>query len=179
MIYLYYSLLAIVSYFIGNINFARIMARSKNDDITKYGSGNPGTLNTWRAFGFWPGVITFTLDMLKGVVPTLIAYLTFGNLGCNPEIAKYVAAFAVVLGHIFPVVFNGTEKCSPNAEFMENISHAIFFEIFKYIKDTMVEQHKICYESSIQLGLLSIKNGMSYKSFHYEMHEECGSSGTK
>ena len=80
---------------------------------------------------------------------------------------------------IFPVVFNGTEKCSPNAEFMENISHAIFFEIFKYIKDTMVEQHKICYESSIQLGLLSIKNGMSYKSFHYEMHEECGSSGTK
>ena len=105
MIYLYYILLAIVSYFIGNINFARVTAKFKHDDITKHGSGNPGTLNTWRAYGFWPGVITFMLDMLKGVVPTLIALLTFGFLGCNPEIAMYISAFSVVLGHIFPVIF--------------------------------------------------------------------------
>lgn len=105
MIYLYYCILAVVSYFIGNINWARVVSKVEKDDITKHGSGNPGTLNVWRTYGFWPGIITFLLDMVKGVVPTLFAYLTFGNFGCNPEIALYVAGFSVVLGHIFPVVY--------------------------------------------------------------------------
>lgn len=105
MIYFYYVLLAVIAYFIGNVNFARVVARFKNDDITKHGSGNPGTLNAWRSYGFWPGVATFGLDMLKGVIPTLIAFLTFGYIGCEPEIAAYVAGFSVVLGHIFPIIF--------------------------------------------------------------------------
>jgi len=105
MSYFYYILLAIVSYFIGNINFARVVAKSKKDDITKHGSGNPGTLNAWRSYGFWPGFLTFLLDMIKGVITTLTAFLTFGYLGCEPEVAAYVAGFSVVLGHIFPVIF--------------------------------------------------------------------------
>jgi len=105
MIYFYYILLGIISYFIGNVNFARVVAKFKKDDITKHGSGNPGTLNAWRSYGFWPGVLTFVLDMVKGVVLTLIAFLTFGYIGCEPEIAAYIAAFSVVLGHIFPIIF--------------------------------------------------------------------------
>ncbi|MGN0787478.1 MAG: glycerol-3-phosphate 1-O-acyltransferase PlsY [Candidatus Onthoplasma sp.] len=102
---LYYVLLAVVSYFIGNITFARVVSKAQHGDVTKQGSGNPGTLNAWRTFGFWPGIITFVLDMVKGVIPTLVAYLTFGHIGCNPEIAVYVAGFSVILGHIFPVIF--------------------------------------------------------------------------
>ncbi len=105
MIYLYYVLLGIVCYFVGNINFARILSHALNKDVTKSGSGNPGTLNMWRTCGFWAGLSTFILDMLKGIVTTLVAYLTFGYLGCEPEIAMYVAGFSVVLGHIFPVVY--------------------------------------------------------------------------
>ena len=106
MHYLYYVLLGLISYFIGNISSARIVAKFKHDDITKHGSGNPGTLNTWRAFGFWAGILTFILDMVKGLIPTLIAYLTFGYIpGCSAEIAMYVAAVCVVLGHIFPIIF--------------------------------------------------------------------------
>ena len=105
MIYFYYSLLAVVCYFIGNVNFARVIAKVKHDDITKYGSGNPGTLNTWRAFGFWAGIATFLLDMLKGVVAGLIGYFIMPLFNCNAEIALYVAGFAVVLGHIFPIIF--------------------------------------------------------------------------
>ena len=105
MSYLYYSILGLVSYFIGNFSSARTIAKSKNDDITKYGSGNPGTLNTWRAFGFWSGILTFLLDMLKGLVPTLVA-LSFCYIdGCSADVAVYVAGFSVVLGHIFPVLF--------------------------------------------------------------------------
>lgn len=106
MNYLYYILLGIVSYFIGNINWARVISRIKHGDVTKSGSGNPGTLNVWRTFGFWPGICTFLLDAVKGVIPTLVAYLTFGHIdGCSGEIAMYVAGFAVILGHIFPVIF--------------------------------------------------------------------------
>lgn len=107
MTYLYYSILAVVSYFIGNITFARIIAKFHKDDITKHGSGNPGTLNTWRSYGFWPGVLTFLLDMIKGLLPTLVAYLSFGYIdGCSAEIAVYIAGFSVVLGHIFPIIFS-------------------------------------------------------------------------
>lgn len=103
---LYYVILGIVSYLIGNFSSARIIAKFKKDDITKYGSGNPGTLNTWRAFGFWAGVLTFVLDMLKGLIPTLIALIGFKYVpGCSSEIAVYVAGFSVVLGHIFPVLY--------------------------------------------------------------------------
>ena len=105
MIYLYYILLGVASYFFANISWARIVSNTCHGDVTKSGSGNPGTLNMWRTFGFWPGTITFLLDMFKGVIPTLIAYLTFGYIGCNPEIALYVAGFSVILGHIFPVVY--------------------------------------------------------------------------
>ena len=106
MHYLYYSILALVSYFIGNFSSARTIAKFKHDDISKHGSGNPGTLNTWRAFGFWAGILTFVLDMIKGLIPTLVAYFGFKYVyGCSAEIAVYVAGFAVVLGHIFPVVY--------------------------------------------------------------------------
>ena len=106
MNYFYYIILGVVSYLIGNFSSARFIAKCKHDDITKYGSGNPGTLNTWRAFGFWAGILTFVLDMLKGLIPTLCAYLIFKNIACcNAEVAVYVAGFSVVLGHIFPVVY--------------------------------------------------------------------------
>lgn len=107
MNYLYYVILGITSYFIGNFSSARVIAKLKHDDITKHGSGNPGTLNTWRAFGFWAGILTFVLDMIKGLIPTLVAALAFKHVdGCSAEVAVYVAGFSVVLGHIFPVLFN-------------------------------------------------------------------------
>lgn len=103
MIYLYYAILAIVSYFIGNINFGRVISKFRHVDVTKSGSGNPGTLNVWRTSGFWPGIFTFVLDMLKGLAVSLIAYFCLPLLGCNAEIALYLAGFFVILGHIFPV----------------------------------------------------------------------------
>lgn len=105
MQYLYYVILGVISYFIGNFSGARIVSAFKHKDVTKSGSGNPGTLNVWRTFGFWPGIMTFLLDMLKGLIPCLVAYLTFGYIGCDPEIALYVAGFSVVLGHVFPVIY--------------------------------------------------------------------------
>lgn len=101
---LYLIILAICSYLFGNINFAKIISKSKKDDITKHGSGNPGTLNMLRTFGFKWAIFNMTLEICKGVVPTLIAKLVFKQWDLS-QIAVYVAGVSVILGHIFPVVF--------------------------------------------------------------------------
>ena len=45
-----YALVIVCGYLIGNISFARIISRCKKQDITKQGSGNPGTMNMLRTF---------------------------------------------------------------------------------------------------------------------------------
>ena len=106
-----FLLLAIGSYFLGNVNFARIISGAKKKDITKIGSGNPGTMNMSREFGLKIGLLTLLLDVLKGVIPALTARLIFGGMyfgSSNLEIcetAQYIAGFFVVLGHIYPVIF--------------------------------------------------------------------------
>lgn len=96
---LYLCILAVASYLIGNINFAKIISRSKNDDITKHGSGNPGTLNMLRTYGFKLAIFNMLLEMCKGAIPTLVGKLWLGQVG------MYVAGVAVILGHIFPIIY--------------------------------------------------------------------------
>ena len=53
MIYLYFAIIVVVSYFIGSVNFARILAwKKRKQDITTKGSFNPGTMNMLRVYGF-------------------------------------------------------------------------------------------------------------------------------
>ncbi len=105
------AVLAVASYMFGNINWAIIISKSKKTDIRKMGSGNPGTLNMSRNLGLKFGLLTFFLDIMKGVLPTLIAYFVFkGKYFGNSEFeinnfAIYLCGCAVVLGHIYPVVF--------------------------------------------------------------------------
>ena len=100
---------AIGSYLFGNINWALIISKIKKTDIRKLGSGNPGTLNMSRNLGLKAGLLTFFLDIMKGVVPTLIVFfVTNGKYfeGTNFNIADfsvYLCGLCAVLGHIFPV----------------------------------------------------------------------------
>ncbi len=96
---LYLSILAICSYLVGNINFAKIISRCKKDDITKHGSGNPGTLNMLRTFGFKWAICNLCLEISKGAVPALVGKLWLGQIGV------YVAGVAVILGHVFPAIY--------------------------------------------------------------------------
>jgi len=100
MVWWHIVLVAIISYAFGNLSFARYISRAKNNDITKLGSGNPGSTNMLRNFGLKIGVFNLVLDMLKGFVPTLVTYLIFKN-----EIMVYVAGVSVIVGHIYPVVY--------------------------------------------------------------------------
>ena len=100
MIWWQVALVIVVSYFCGNISFARIIAKTKNQDITKLGSGNPGMTNVLRNYGFKFGLLNLCLDILKGVIPCLIVWLTTYNI-----VYLYIAGVSVMLGHMFPALF--------------------------------------------------------------------------
>ena len=85
----------------GNISFSRFLAKTKNQDITKLGSGNAGSTNILRNFGFKFGVLNLILDILKGFIPSIVAYKVFGN----NLVYLYIAGISVMLGHIYPVIF--------------------------------------------------------------------------
>ena len=102
-----FMILIVSSYLIGNITFARLFAFTRNkDDITTHGSGNPGTMNMLRTHGVSMAVVTLIFDALKSVISCIWAYFwLFPSGAYTANFAMYVAGFACVIGHCFPVLY--------------------------------------------------------------------------
>lgn len=111
-IWYYFALLIIGSYLLGSVNNAIILTGIMGKDIRKMGSGNPGTMNVSRSLGIKVALLVLVLDILKGVIPTLVATLVFsdevfeGSTLPISVMAKYMAGFFAVLGHIFPCYYH-------------------------------------------------------------------------
>jgi glycerol-3-phosphate acyltransferase PlsY len=87
---------ALLGYLCGSIPFGLILTRARgHGDIRALGSGNIGATNVLRTGDKWLAGATLFCDIVKGLVPVLIAQ-RFGA-----EIAG-AAAIGAVLGHIFP-----------------------------------------------------------------------------
>ena len=95
-------LLIILSYLIGSISISIILCKIKKVDIHSVGSGNAGATNTVRALGKKYGALVLILDIVKGIIPTIIA----SKLSPDSLILPILCAFAVVLGHVFPIYFS-------------------------------------------------------------------------
>ena len=95
----------IVSYFLGTIPSALIVAKRGGVDVTAEGSGNPGTSNVVRLLGWKYGLVVFVADVLKGSASVGIAYYLTHTYGDNLKVSylAYACAYAAVLGHTFPV----------------------------------------------------------------------------
>lgn len=102
-----FLVLIVGSYLIGNIFFARIISRAKKYDISKSGSGNPGTMNMLRNLGLVVGLLTLVLDMLKGIIPALVGFYLFGGhtAGANAYIGMFTGGLSSLVGNIFPVFY--------------------------------------------------------------------------
>ena len=102
-----YVVLIICGYILGNVSFAKIIARLKHDDITKHGSGNPGSMNMLRTFGFKTGLITLFFDAIKGAIPSLIGFYMFGGDVQNEMsfVGLYIGGMSAVIGHCFPIFY--------------------------------------------------------------------------
>lgn len=91
-------LLIVLGYFSGSIPFGYIIARLKNVDIQKQGSGNIGGTNVYRSMGIGYAVLVAALDVAKVLLPSLLAMHYLAN-----EWVVSLAVLVSVLGHIFPV----------------------------------------------------------------------------
>ena len=91
----------IIGYLLGNIQTAIIVSRAYyHDDIRNHGSGNAGSTNMVRVYGYGPGAITFAGDFIKAFLGVLLGQLVAGQVG------GYIAGFFVVVGHCWPA-FDG------------------------------------------------------------------------
>ena len=95
-------LLGLGSYLLGNINPAIIITKIKKGvDIRSLNSQNPGATNVTITLGFKYGIFIAILDILKGVIPVLVARLFYPD---NDAI-WFLAGLMVLIGHIFPALY--------------------------------------------------------------------------
>jgi len=103
------GLLTIAGYLCGSIPFGVILTRLLlGVDVRKVGSGNIGATNVARAGGKKIAIPVFVLDVVKAVVPILIAKRLLAGAP-HGEIWVTAVAVAALCGHVFPVWlgFNG------------------------------------------------------------------------
>ena len=91
-------LLVLGGYVLGSVPTGFLVGRAYGVDVRRVGSGNIGTANVLRAAGKWAAVFTMLGDMLKGLVPVVVARLVTGD-----EWLVAAVALAAVVGHCFPV----------------------------------------------------------------------------
>ena len=95
-------IMLLVAYLSGSISSAVIVCRLAGlQDPREEGSKNPGASNVLRLAGKKYALIVVVADMLKGLLPVLIA-----GLLPIPELALGYIALAAVLGHMFPIFFS-------------------------------------------------------------------------
>lgn len=89
------------AYLVGSISSAVLVCRLLGyPDPRDVGSHNPGATNVLRIAGKPAAALTLAGDVLKGVLPVLLARL----IGLSPLATAIIGLMAVV-GHIFPVFF--------------------------------------------------------------------------
>jgi acyl phosphate:glycerol-3-phosphate acyltransferase len=91
---------ALLGFFVGAVNPATIIATTRHADL-RQGSGNPGATNVGRVLGVRWGVFVGLLDVLKGLVPTLLA------LWLVDRFTAYAVGLAAVLGHVLSPFLRG------------------------------------------------------------------------
>jgi acyl phosphate:glycerol-3-phosphate acyltransferase len=102
------GVIGIGSYLIGSISFAIVVSRLRGlSDPRTFGSGNPGATNVLRSGDKIAAALTLLGDALKGwIVVVAVAGLAPNYLPAHLQMtAISIAAFAVFLGHLFPVYF--------------------------------------------------------------------------
>ena len=98
-----FALFVAVAYLFGSVPFGYLVARARGVDIFHAGSGNIGATNVGRLLGGKFFALVFTLDLLKGLVPTAIAAALLHNkaLVAADYLLWLMVGFAAIAGHMF------------------------------------------------------------------------------
>jgi glycerol-3-phosphate acyltransferase PlsY len=105
-----YVLLLISAYVLGALPFSIWISQLVyKDDIRRHGSGNAGSTNMYRAFGFWAGFSTQLLDIAKGAMAASLPVLMLRYMpDLCPELVftrlvavMLLCGICAVLGHVY------------------------------------------------------------------------------
>jgi acyl phosphate:glycerol-3-phosphate acyltransferase len=90
----------LLGYFLGSIPFGWLIVKLKTGkDIRMIESGRTGGTNALRAAGFWAGLLTAILDILKGAVAVWIAKIIVPDV----HVLHVLAPVASIIGHNYSV----------------------------------------------------------------------------
>ncbi|MCX7757660.1 MAG: glycerol-3-phosphate acyltransferase [candidate division WOR-3 bacterium] len=103
---------SVCGFILGSCMFSYWLGRLIGKDIRKYGDGNPGAINAFKAGGYKIGIPAMILDFLKGFLPIFIIY----HYNAIQDFTIIFIAVALLLGHIFPVFldFKGGKSIAPS-----------------------------------------------------------------
>ena len=100
----------LISYVLGAIPTAYLIARARGINIFHVGSGNMGATNVSRAMGLGWGILVWLLDSFKGVVAIIVAREMMND---NTAAAAAIAATCAIVGHnwsVFAAIITGNLK---------------------------------------------------------------------
>jgi glycerol-3-phosphate acyltransferase PlsY len=97
--------LVVLGYLVGSLSPSVWLGRLfKGLDVRRQGSGNAGTTNAFRVLGVKLGIAVLILDVLKGVLPVLVARWVLHDQ--RPTVVVLVA-FACIVGHNYSIFLRG------------------------------------------------------------------------
>ena len=95
-------LLPLAGYAIGSVSFAYYAGKMKGIDLRQHGSGNLGATNAGRVLGKGWFAAVFVLDVLKGLIPTLIARFLCEPLDASLAGLGIATGAGAIAGHFLP-----------------------------------------------------------------------------
>lgn len=153
----------ILSYLIGSIPFSYLLPKWIGKiDIRVHGSGNTGTTNVLRTLGMKVGILSFIGDFFKGILPTLLGLIFWGEIGA------IVGGAMAVIGHCYSVwlKFKGGKGVATSAGVLIILLPKIFvillicqfaiIGLFKYMSLASIS-------SAILLPIFSIMFDLSFE----------------
>jgi len=95
-------LFVVIAYLLGSIPFGYLLVKyvfTSGEDVRQVGSGGIGATNVTRRAGVKAGLLTYVLDVLKGVAAVMLMRTV-----ANDDYAWIgAAAIAAITGHVFPI----------------------------------------------------------------------------
>lgn len=100
------TIVIIGSYAIGGLPFGLYVGRfCRGVDLREHGSHNIGASNAWRVLGWRLGLMVFTLDLCKGLLPVLAAnrmsLVVASPTRVSHDLCVVAAGVSAIVGHTF------------------------------------------------------------------------------
>jgi len=99
-------LIILFAYLVGSFPTSIVVGRmTRRIDIREHGSKNAGGTNAFRVLGWKAGLFVAVVDILKGVLATLlVAKIRVDSLTLNYELVQIIAGTSAVIGHVWTVL---------------------------------------------------------------------------